>query len=253
MGRAGQQEKASLHPVVSQYPFEILAMDYLSLGRVNDSHPYILVITDLFSRYAFAVPTRDQSALTTAKALWKNVIQLFGCPERILTDQGGAFESEVMQELCQLYGCTKVRTTPYHPQGNGACELFNRTLLGLLNTLDQQGQLHWAERLPYLLQAYNNTPHSSTGLAPFYVIFGRHARLPLDVALRVTSSNASCPQNDWVQHHQEQLLAAYKQVQKNSQRRQEWDQRRHNGPRLVLCCQGKESSVETSEGVLGGS
>lgn len=228
VGRPGQQEKASLHPVVSHYPFEILAMDYLSLGRVSDSHPNILVITDVFSRYAFAVPTRDQSALTTAKALWKNVIQVFGCPERIHSDQGGAFESELMQELCQLYGCGKSRTTPYHPQGNGSCERFNKTLLGLLNTLNQEDQGRWAEQLPYLLQAYNNTPHSSTGLTPFYVIFGRHARLPLDVALGISSPEAPCPQNDWVKHHQEQLLAAHKQVQRYSQRRQEGDQRRYN-------------------------
>lgn len=228
LGRAGREERAPLSSVVSHYPFEVLAVDYLSLGRVSDPLPYILVITDLFSRYAVAVPTGDQSAPTTAKALWKHVIQVFGCPERILSDQGGAFESEVMRELCQLYGCTKSRTTPYHPQGNGACERFNQTLLGLLNTLDQEGQARWAERLPYLLQAYNNTPHSSTGLAPFYVLFGRHARLPVDVALGVAVPEARGPQSGWVQHHQQQLLAAYKQVQGQSQRRQEWDQRRYN-------------------------
>ena len=132
LGHAGREVRAPLHSVVSHYPFEILALDYLSLGRVNDAYPHILVMTDLFSKYAVAVPTKDQTAQTTVRVLWRNVIQVFGCPERILT------ESDLMRQLCQVYGCTKSRTTPYHPQGNGACERFNQTLLGLLNTLDQE-------------------------------------------------------------------------------------------------------------------
>lgn len=78
LGRVGPEEKAPLHPVVSRYPFEILAMDCLSLGRVNDSYPCILVITDLVSRYAVAFPTKDQSAQTTVKALWRDGIQVLG-------------------------------------------------------------------------------------------------------------------------------------------------------------------------------
>lgn len=175
-----------------------------------------------------AVPTKDQTAQTTVKVLWKHVIQVFGCPERILTDRGGAFESELMRELCQVYGCTKSRTTPYHPQGNGACERFNQTLLGLLNTLDQEGQTHWMERLPHLLQAYNNTPHSSTGLAPFYVLFGRHARLPADVALGISPPRVQASRDDWASQHQKLLVAAYRQTQGQMLRRQEWDQHRYN-------------------------
>lgn len=65
----------------------------------------------------------------------------FGCPEQILTDQGAAFESTLMQQLCTMYGCRKIRTTPYHPQGNGACKRFNRTLLALLGTIETQSQV----------------------------------------------------------------------------------------------------------------
>lgn len=51
--------KAPLCAIESSYPWETLALDYLSLGRPGDSHPYILVIVDLFSRFAFAIPTSD--------------------------------------------------------------------------------------------------------------------------------------------------------------------------------------------------
>jgi len=141
--KAGPEVRAPLTPILTSYPFEVVGVDFLSLGRPDDRYPYILVMTDLFSKYALAVPTKDQSAVTTTQALYHNLIQTFGCPERILTDRGAAFESTLVHELCQLYGCQKSRTTAYHPQGNGACERFNQTLLRLLSSLTETDQTQW--------------------------------------------------------------------------------------------------------------
>lgn len=141
--KAGPEVRAPLLPIITSYPFEVVGVDYLSLGRPDDRYPYILVMTDLFSKYALAVPTRDQSANTTARALYSSLIQTFGCPECVVTDRGAAFESLLINELCQLYGCQKSRTTAYHPQGNGACERFNQTLLRLLSSLTETDQAQW--------------------------------------------------------------------------------------------------------------
>lgn len=100
-------------------PLEIVALDFLSLGRPNDIYQNILVMVDMFTRYAWAVPTKDQMAQTTVRVLWTNVVQTFGCPLRFHSDRGPNFESELVQEFRQLYGTTKSRTTPYHPAGNG--------------------------------------------------------------------------------------------------------------------------------------
>lgn len=98
--KAGPEVRAPLLPITTSYPFEVVGVDYLSLGHPDDRYPYILVMTDLFSKYAFAVPTRDQSANTTAQALYSGLIQTYGYPERILTDRGAAFESSLINELC---------------------------------------------------------------------------------------------------------------------------------------------------------
>ncbi|KAK5898981.1 hypothetical protein CesoFtcFv8_008505 [Champsocephalus esox] len=227
-GKAGPKVRAPLQPIVSSYPWEVVALDYLSLGRPADTHQYILVMTDLFSRYAVAVPTKDQTAQTTARHLWTALIQPFGCPERFLTDRGGAFESEVMRQLCELYGCTKSRTTPYHPQGNGACERFNRTLLSLLGTLGAEEQVRWREKLPALVQAYNNTVHCSTKLTPYFVLFGRHARLPVDLCVGVVPPQKKGTINGWVRTHHQTLLEVYSWVRAHTKQRQNWDQARYD-------------------------
>ena len=61
LGRSGPDVRAPLQPIVCQYPFEMVSLDYLSLGREHDTYPCILVMTDLFSIYVVAVPTRDQT------------------------------------------------------------------------------------------------------------------------------------------------------------------------------------------------
>lgn len=105
----------------------------------------ILVMVDLFSRFAFAVPTKDQTTATTARTLWAHVFQPFGCPESVLTTQGRDFEAGLTQHLCALYGCRKIRTTLYRLQGNGACERMNQTVLKLLNALGPTIQDRWDE------------------------------------------------------------------------------------------------------------
>ncbi|KAG1925606.1 interleukin-1 receptor accessory protein-like 1-A [Pimephales promelas] len=169
-------------------------------------------MTDLFTKYAWAVPTVDQTAVTTANALWRAVIQPFGCPETLHSNQGSNFESRVIQELSRLYGCRKTHTTSYHPQGNGGCERFNQTLLGLLGTLESEQQGQWAESLPSLLQAYNNSVHSVTGYAPSYLMFGRHLRLPVDLLMGTEATERGYSTTDWVNRHHHQLLNAYRRV-----------------------------------------
>ena len=133
--------KDPLIPLTAKAPMHILAMDFLTLSRPTDRYQNILVITDLFTKYAWAILTLDQTAAATARVLWTHVIQPFGCPETLHSDQGPNFESKLIKELCRLYGCHKTHTTPYHPQGNRACERFKQTLLNLLGTLDVEQQL----------------------------------------------------------------------------------------------------------------
>ncbi|KAJ8003957.1 hypothetical protein DPEC_G00153790 [Dallia pectoralis] len=216
--------------LLASRPLEIIAMDFTVLEPSSDGRENVLVLTDVFSKFTVAVPTRDQRAITVAKCLVKHWIQPYGVPARIHSDQGKCFEAGVVQALCQLYGMRKSRTTAYRPQGNGQCERFNRTLHNLLRTLVPEKKRKWVEYLPELVYAYNTTEHQSTGYSPYFLLFGRAPYVPMDVLLgREEQDVAQGGMTEWVQNHQRKLRVAYEDAGREMEKAAE-ARRRSAGP-----------------------
>ena len=147
--------------VHSSQPVELVCIDFVSLERSKGGFENILVITDHFTRYAQAFPTRNQEAKTTAKVLFDNFIAHYGFPARLHSDHGEKFESNVIKELCSLAGVDKSRTTLYHPMGNDMVERFNQTLLNMLGTLEDHQKEDWKSYVASLVHSYNATRHDS--------------------------------------------------------------------------------------------
>ena len=104
----------------------------------------------------------------------------YGCPQRIHHDQGGEFNSAMWKELHRFMGIKSSNTTPYHPQGDGQVERTNRTLDGMLKCLAKNEKKDWKKFIPKLAFAYNSTINKSTGFSPFFLMYGRESRLPID-------------------------------------------------------------------------
>ena len=199
--------------LLASRPLEVVSMDFTTLEKATDGRENVLVLTDVFTKFTVAVPTKDQKANTVARTLVREWFQKFGVPMRLHSDQGRNFEGNVVKELCALYGIKKSRTTAYHPQGNAQCERFNRTMHNLLRTLPEQKKRRWPEHLQELIYVYNVTPHSSTGFSPYFLLFGQEPRLPVDFLL---GTGLQEPVNtDWVQIHKERLQHAHQLANKH--------------------------------------
>ena len=178
--KAQGKTAAKLVVVDSTYPMDLVCMDFLSFEISAGSYEHILVITDHFTRYAQAIPLRNQTAKTTSSLLFNTFVCHYGFSSRLHSDQGRNFESEVIKELCAIANVDKTRTTPYHPMGNGIPEHFNQTHLNMLDTLEEDQKSDWKTYVPPLVHAYNATRHECTGFSPHYLMFGRHPRLAVD-------------------------------------------------------------------------
>ena len=203
--------------MVSQ-PLELVHLDYLTLEPSKGNIENVLVITDHFTRYALAYASKTQTAQATARILWDNFICHYGFPEQFISDQGRNFESDLIQELCKITGVKKLHTTPYHPQSNDQCERFNSTLCNMLGTFSDEEKSDWKSHLGCMTHAYNCTKHVSTTYSPYYLMFGRHPRLPIDVEFGLHKPNCSdnCSKSRYIQKLRRRLNNVHKKASKYS-------------------------------------
>ena len=198
---------------------ELICIDYLCLERSKGGTENILVITDHFTRYAQAIPTRNQSAYTTAKALYENFFVHYGFQAKIHSDMGANFESKLIRKLCDIAGIKKTRTTPYHPMGNGMVERFNKTLINMLGTLQEHQKADWKAHVSTLTHAYNAAIHDSTGFSPYYLMFGRHPRLAMDAFLGIGSGDEKPKsRQDYSDRLKDRLQFAYKKASEEAKK-----------------------------------
>ena len=217
--KAPDPPRAPMKSFIAKEPMELLAIDFLSLEKGKGGFENILVVTDSFTKFSWAFPSRDQKATTVAKLLWEKIFINYGMPQRLHSDQGRDFEGKIIKSLCQFAGIHKSRTSPYHPQGNGQTERFNKTLLGMLGTLDQDSKSRWPEYVSPLVYAYNCMKHSTTGFAPFMLMFGREPRLPIDVALGVNPGDpGSRSYPAYIANLRDRLSHAYRKVIEESKK-----------------------------------
>ena len=218
--------KAPLQNIYTSMPMELVTIDYVHLDKGVGGMEYLLVIVDHFSRFAHAYPTKNKSALTAAKRLYGDFILRFGIPSRFMSDQGGEFENRLMQELNKLCGITKSRTTPYHPQSNGTCERMNQTLLKMLRTLPESQKSRWPEFVNKMVHSYNCTQHSSTGYSPYYLLFGREPKLPLDLLLCTKKETEDVNHHQYARNWKLRMQQAYEIARKKVANRKGIDKKR---------------------------
>ena len=174
-----------MKPLACSRPGELLHVDFTSIEETVPlkEDPVIhnvLVLQDHFSKYVVAYVMNDQTARTATETLRIGYFGLFSTAAYLVSDQGKAFTDHIITHLCELYGVQKLRTSPYHAQINGQVKRMNQTIICMIGKLEEDRKACWSEHLPELLMAYNAMCSAVTGYSPYYLLFNRRPRIPVD-------------------------------------------------------------------------
>ena len=109
-------------------------------------------------------------------------------------------------------------------QSNRQCEHFSVTLISII-----EAKINWQEQLSKLVHAYNCSHSNATWLSPFYLMFGRHPMLPIDVKFGVrTPDIIASTSHGYIQKLQRRLDWAYKTAYKVSKREAEHSKKQYD-------------------------
>ncbi|XP_023245119.1 uncharacterized protein LOC111642839 [Copidosoma floridanum] len=181
-----------LHPYVPQLlrrrVFELFHSPAHPGAKVTDNiirqscegYSYILTMIDRFSRWPEAVPLKDISAITVARAFFDNWIARFGTPCTLTTDQGPQFESQVFKALLNLLGVRRIRTAAYHPAANGMIERWHRDLKKALMCHNNK---NWLGQLSTVMLGLRTAVRLDSKASPADFLYGTSLRVPGEFCL----------------------------------------------------------------------
>ncbi|XP_069158345.1 uncharacterized protein [Procambarus clarkii] len=176
-----QPGKLKPFPIIDQ-PFKMVSVDIIGpiQPRASDGSRYILTMVDHATRYPEAAPLKNIETVTVAEALFGFFSRL-GIPEKIHSDRGAQFTSEMMAEVARQLMLQSSFTTPYHAMGNGLVERFNGTLKRMPRKMCIEQPKERPRYINPVLFAYREVPQASTRFSPFELLYGRTVKGPLHV------------------------------------------------------------------------
>ncbi|WVY99024.1 hypothetical protein V8G54_031175 [Vigna mungo] len=166
---------------IPQWKWDSISMDFVThLPRSSRGHDSIWVIVDRLTKSAHFLSINQKMSMEKLTELYiREIVRLHGVPENIVSDRDPRFTSRFWQKLQDALGSRLRMSSAYHPQTDGQTERTIQSLEDLLKAcvLDHLGG--WSEILPLVEFTYNNSYHSSIGMAPYEALYGRRCRTPL--------------------------------------------------------------------------
>jgi len=124
-------------------------------------------------------------------------------------DGGSEFWNSVMKDLAKLLGIHPTKTTSHRPSANGMIERVHSTLHAMCAKLISSSQRVWHELAPFVTYAYNTAFHASTSFSPFYLLYMRHPRTPLELAIETPTEAAVRSDSEFVEETSQKMRQAH--------------------------------------------
>ncbi|GJZ57305.1 reverse transcriptase domain-containing protein [Tanacetum coccineum] len=148
-------------------------------GRVK----YLIVAINYFTKWMEAKPLATITGKQVVNFTYDNIVCRFGIPATIITDNGTQFVNDPFKKWAEKLKIQLISTSVYHPQGNGAVERANKSLLRGIKTRLEKGGSAWAEEVPNVLWAHRTMKKTSNGETPFSLTYGTEAVIPAEIGM----------------------------------------------------------------------
>ena len=169
--------RTPLQPIKARKVNDHIICDLLALPKAPGNFNYVLVCMDVFSKFVNLYKLRNKEAAGVATCI-QDLFFSRGFPRKLGSDNGTEFDNHILNSVTKLLGVEKATSVVYRPQSQGMVERHNKQIISELQKRLAQFGNNWPEHLPFVQYAYNSTPHSKTGEAPFKVVFGTEPPLP---------------------------------------------------------------------------
>ena len=164
-------------------------MEFISMDLIGDFTPsskgnkYALTVICMLTGYTFCIPIPSKKASDVITAYIDNVYSKFGGSKKNLSDNGTEFKNQLFEKIAKELGVEfKCYTAPYHPQSNGRIEGFHHFLKSCM-TKHISTTMEWDQVVHLATAAYNFFPNEHSKESPFFLMFGRDPRVPLNTLL----------------------------------------------------------------------
>ena len=118
-----------------------------------------------------------------AQAFVDYVICEHGCPRNLPSDRGTQFLAELVQHVCRILKVKQLYSSGYCPQTSAQTETIHRFINSSLKIFVHNHQEDWDLYLPFVAFAYHTSVIEGIGKTPFFLVHGRGACLPEEIAL----------------------------------------------------------------------
>jgi len=166
-------------------------MDFIEQLPPSNGFTMILVIIDRLSKESVFIPTvNTATAIDVADAFVTHVFSKHGIPLHVSSDCSSKFTSHFFRSLSSLLRMRLHFTSGHHPAANSQVERINSTLEQYLRIYCNYEQDNWSKLLPLAEFAYNNAPHASMGVSPFFATRGYNPLIAVYPDTEVTDLRA---------------------------------------------------------------
>jgi len=147
---------------------QIDLIDYSSpklrhIVNVNFGCKYLFCAIDSFTRRAWVMPMKKKNNQTCVNTFNQLLTQMVTKPQRILSDRGSEFTSELFQDNLEKHGIR-------HLLANfkaGTVERFQRSFQSIISKFQKTNNTkRFVDKISYILETYNNRRHRSIGMTP---------------------------------------------------------------------------------------